>query len=317
MYIKNSLEYLLELKDDSIDIRGEEKMGSLIGAEIDELDDIQLDVFELIREKVIQVAKGKANSLIITGQSGIGKTYDVTKALTDIGLKPDKDYVFNKGNISAAGLFEELFVNHDKLIVFDDCDSVFADVNTLKSALDSYPEREVTRKLKTHFSTVGMTMNDILANYYGDPSMADDKGKVKKENKGKLPKTFIFTGRVIFISNLKQKEIDSALITRASASIDVDLTHQEVIERLRKVMESMKPEVPLNMRYEVLHLVDFLTMNYKTRHPLSIRTVANAIDTRVYLGDQTVEISDKKYPKWQVVIKQDMIGKKAEKRPIS
>jgi hypothetical protein len=289
-------------------------ISSFIGMSEDDLNDVNLDIFELIREKTMQVAFGYGNSLIITGQSGLGKTHDVTQALTDANLRPGTDYVFNAGNISEANLFEELFLNHDKLLVFDDCDSVFKDVNTLKSALDSKPERIVTRKLKSHFDVSGMSMKDILANYNGDRSMADNKGLFDSNNKGKLPKQFLFTGRVIFISNLKQDQIDKALITRATASIDVDLTHQEVLNRLKGILKHMKPSVSDEMKDEVLNLVDYLTMNFLTRHPLSIRTVANAIDTRVSNDKRYKEVNGKRYPLWAMMIKQDLVGKKAVRR---
>lgn len=45
------------------------------------------------------------------------------------------------------GLYMALFINRDKLIVFDDCDSVFGNidsVNILKAALDSYDTRMVS-----------------------------------------------------------------------------------------------------------------------------------------------------------------------------
>jgi len=297
------------------DFEGGDHIHSFIGMSDDELDNITIDVFELIKEKVLQVAYGYANSLIITGQSGVGKTHDVTTTLEGANLREGIDYIFNSGNISEANLFEELFMNHDKLIIFDDCDSVFKDVNTLKSALDSKPKRTVTRKLKSHFDVAGMTMNDIIANFKGDKSMADNKQLFFPKNKGKLPKQFTFTGRVIFISNLKQHEIDPALVTRATASIDVDLTHEEVLERLKGILTSMKPDIPDEMKEEVLNLVDYLTMNFETRHPLSIRTVANAMDTRVSNDKRYKTINGKKYPLWAIMIKEDLVGKKAKKRP--
>jgi hypothetical protein len=305
MYIKERLEYIFE-NDDLNNI------SSIMDIPKEELYDLKLDVFELIREKVLQVAYGYANSLIITGGSGLGKTFEVTEALKESRA----NYKFVKGDITTSGLYELLFLNNDELIVFDDCDAVLTNVdpNILKSALDSYPEREVSRELTSHFNTKNMSMKDILANYYGNQNEADNPKLFDPKNKGKLPKNFIFTGRVIFISNLKLKEVDANLITRATATIDVDLTHEEVLERLRKVMKAMKPKVPMEMKEEVLKLVDYLTMNFKTRHPLNIRTVANAIDTRTANDKRYKEIRGKRFPLWQLMIKEDLVGKKAEKR---
>jgi len=307
MYLKNRHEYLINLKI-------LEEVSSIMDLSDDELNEITIDVFELIKDKVLQVAYGYANSLIITGGSGLGKTHTVKEEALD---KARVKYKFVKGDISTSGLYQLLFNNNDSLIVFDDCDAVLTEVdpNILKAALDSYPEREVSRPISTYFPTKDMTMKDIIANHTGKKSMMDNPHLFNAKYKGKLPQTFIFKGRVIFISNLKLSEIDKNLITRATATIDVDLTHQQVLNRLKKVMQNMKPRVPEEMKNEVLKLVDYLTMNFETRHPLNIRTVVNAIDTRVSNDKRYKEINGKKFPLWQIMIKEDLVGKKAKRRP--
>jgi hypothetical protein len=306
MFTKKRHEFLFELKDN-------EEISSLMGMSADELNEISIDVFELIREKVLQVSYKYANSLIITGGSGLGKTHEVKEALKESRER----YKFVKGDITTAGLYQLLFEHKDELIVFDDCDAVFedADPNILKAALDSYPEREVSRSIASYFSTKGMSMKDIMANYLGDIQMAENKHLFKASNKGKMPRTFIFTGRVIFISNKKLKDIDPNLITRATATIDVDLTHQEVLERLDKVISNMRKEVPIEWKDQVLKLVDYLTMNFETRNPLNIRSVLNAIDTRVSNDKRYKTINGKRFPLWQIMIKEDLVGKKAKRRP--
>ena len=309
MYLKNRHEYIYSIKEDN----NNDDISSIMGLSDEELDNITIDVFELMSEKVMQVAFGYANSLIITGGSGLGKTHTVKESLNTSRT----NYKLVKGDITTSGLYQLLLNNHDKLIVFDDCDSVLTEVdpNILKAALDSYAEREVSRQISSHFRTEGMTMKDIMANYLGKVSMAENKDLFNPKNKGKLPQTFIFTGRVIFISNLKLSEVDKNLITRATATIDVDLTHQQVLERLNKVMSNMKKNVPEKMKNEVLKLVDYLTMNFETRNPLNIRTVSNAIDTRVSNDKRYKVINGKKFPLWQIMIKEDLVGKKAKRRP--
>ena len=285
---------------------------SLIGMSDEELNETTLDVFEEIKAKTYQVRYGYANSLMVTGQSGVGKTHTVKEVLKETKA----DYKFIKGGISTSGLFELLFERHNQFIVFDDCDNVMKEtqsINILKAALDSYPEREVSRPLKTSFSTKGMDMEDIVANYQGDVSMAKKKHLFNIKNKGKMPKSFIFTGQVIFISNLKSHELDSNLVTRASAHIDIDLSHQEILDRMREVMSGMSSKLSLPEKEEVLELLDYLTINFVTRHPLSIRALVNALDTR-FANDRPVNIKGKIYPMWQVLIKQDMLGKEVKRR---
>ena len=64
-----------------------------------------------------------------------------------MGLRESYDFVHFKGRATAAGLFITLYENSDKIIVLDDCDSVFKDddaVNILKGALDSYDTRKIS-----------------------------------------------------------------------------------------------------------------------------------------------------------------------------
>lgn len=284
------------------------------------IDDMNLDIFDTIHARVMQVAYGYGTSLIITGMSGVGKSFDTKKALQEVSrvknIKDSNNFKFFKGDVSTSGLYDILFRYHDQLIVFDDMDNVFKDdasINILKSALETEPEREVTRSIQTHFNTDGMTMKDIMANYIGDVNVADDEELFKIKNKGKLPKSFIFTGRVIFISNLSGKDFDKAIRTRVSAHIDVQLTHEELLTRMRFVMDKMKPHVKKEDKEEVLELIDYLTLKYETKSPLSIRTLGNAIDTMV-ANDRLVNIGGRRIPLWQALIKNDMVGKIAKLR---
>lgn len=313
MYIKGRLRYIKEVNSPSPYDSGNNISDiDILNLGSDELSNVSIDVFEEIRYKVLQVVYGYGISLIITGQGGLGKSYEVEQALEE----SNKKYKFISGGITTAGLFELLFTSNDQLLVFDDCDSVFDNqdsVNILKSALDSKKKRIVSREIKTHFDTEGMTQNDIMSNYKGDPSIADNKNLVDPKNKGKLPKNFQYNGRVIFISNLKIDKIDPVLITRSSAHIDVDLTHDKIIERMKKVIRKIRPGVPYEKKEKVLRLMDYFSMNYKTKHPLSIRGLGNAIDTMV-ANSMTKSINGKNIPMWQILLKQDMLGDKAERR---
>ena len=296
-------EYLNKLNIDDIDI---------LNIPDKDLANVSMDVFETIRLKVFQVSYGYGTSLIITGQGGLGKSYEVKQSLKE----SRKEFYFIKGGTSTAGLFETLFTYNGGLIVFDDCDSVFDNVesvNILKSATDSDEERIISRRIKTHFETKGMSQADIMSNYTGDISLADKKENFNPSNKGKLPKSFEFTGRIIFISNLNINEIDPVLINRASAHIDVDLTHDQIIERMRRVLRGVRRDVDFESKERVLRLIDFFSMNYVTLQPLTIRGLLNAVDTMV-ANTMTKEINGKNIPMWQILLKQDMLGSKAVKR---
>ena len=167
---------------------------------------------------VDMVRSGVSPSLIISGMPGLGKTYLTVKKLKDAGYKEGVDYIHVKGRATAAGMFITLFENSDKLIIFDDCDSVFKDkdaVNLLKGALDSYDKRTIS--------------------WLAAKPLKDQDGLA-------LPRFFNFTGRVIFITNVAAKDIDTAVKSR-SFIIDITLTAQQMIKRMRALLGDVEPQI--------------------------------------------------------------------------
>ena len=164
-------------------------------------------------------------SLIVTGEGGLGKTHSVSEAITSTGLEDD-DYVFFKGYSTARGLYNTLYDNNGKLIIFDDCDSVLEDkvaVNILKSALDSYEKRTISWMAK-------MNKND------------------------EYPQQFNFTGRIIFISNKSKEDMNEAILSR-SLTVDLTMTPNDKIDRMSAILGSILPEYTLEAKKEAL---DFL-----------------------------------------------------------
>ncbi len=93
------------------------------------------DRFAFVEALSTMVATGKAPSAIITGEGGIGKTFTVTKTLRDLGLvantdegadqlPPSKVFTIVKGYSTPMALYRTLYENSDRIIVFDDCDSI-------------------------------------------------------------------------------------------------------------------------------------------------------------------------------------------------
>jgi len=121
--------------------------------------------FGFLVDFVRMIADRSAPSLIITGGGGLGKTYTVVSTLMGTGLEDSADLVgmgsdsaidvvrsqrlftVIKGYSTAKGLYRTLYENRNRIIVFDDCDSVLKDpvaVNLLKGALDSYDRRVIS-----------------------------------------------------------------------------------------------------------------------------------------------------------------------------
>jgi hypothetical protein len=208
-------------------------------------------VFEDLATYIDMVIKGTQPSLLITGSPGVGKTYTVLKQLKDAGLKKGVDFIHVKGRSTAAGMYITLYEENGKLIVFDDCDSVFGNadgVNVLKGALDSYGERDISWLV----------------------------GRPLKDSSGKtVPKHFTFTGRVIFISNLPQRKIDDAIKSR-SFVLEVALTPEDMLKKMRKDLPNVHPEIPLPIREDALEFIESVSKKSKNLE-LNMRTLVKAI----------------------------------------
>jgi hypothetical protein len=209
-------------------------------------------LFKDLSRYVSMVIKGIQPSLLITGAPGLGKTFLIMKQIKEAGLEKGKDYVTITGRSTAAGMYVELYENNGKLIIFDDCDSIFDykdGVNILKGALDSNDVREISwlagRALKS--PTTGKN----------------------------IPKQFEFTGRVIFISNLPQAKIDSAIKSR-SFMLEVALSPEDMLQRMKDVLPKVKPEIPLPLKEEALEFIEAASEEVENLE-LNMRTLVKAI----------------------------------------
>ena len=202
--------------------------------------------FEFLGNLTQMVIGGITPSLIVTGEGGLGKTHSVTQSIRNSDLISD-DYVFFKGYSTARGLYNALYDNNSRLIIFDDCDSVLEDkvaLNILKSALDSYETRTISWMAK-------MNKND------------------------EYPQQFNFTGRIIFISNKAKSSIDGAILSR-SLTVDLTMNSDEKIERMTTILPNILPQYDNDVKLEAL---SFLNQNKETAN-LNMRTLIMVIKMR-------------------------------------
>ena len=224
--------------------------------------------FGFVSDMVTMLANGAQASVVVTGPGGLGKSYTVTKALSANGFKDmsildgefqvgqrvtNKKFIVVKGYSTPKGLYRLLYENKDGVIVFDDCDSVLKDpvsLNLLKGALDSYSRRIISWR-------------------------AD----IRDED---LPTSFEFKGRVVFISNLSSSQIDQAIITRSMA-VDLSMTTQQKIDRMRHILESgeFMPETNKQFKVDALGLIEQLKDSVKE---LSLRTLIQVTKIRASAG---------------------------------
>lgn len=170
------------------------------------------------------VANNITKSAIAYGTGGVGKTFNLKKVFDENGLEEFKeghlpggeayDYVKITGKSTPAAMYRALYEHNGKIVVFDDCDSVLKDetsINILKGALD--------------------TTGDGTVSYLSGRPLQDSGGSP-------LPQRFAFTGRAVFVSNLKSDEMPQPLRSR-SMTIDLTMTADETIEIMRDIIHVM------------------------------------------------------------------------------
>jgi hypothetical protein len=195
-------------------------------------------MFDNIERLTKMVGRGIQPSLVITGGAGMGKTHLVKNTLEGMGLRESFDFVHFKGRATAAGLFITLYENSDKIIVLDDCDSVFRDddaVNILKGALDSYDTRKIS--------------------YITTKALKDEFGS-------EVPRHFEFSGRIIFISNISQSKLDEAIRSRSFVA-DVDLTTDQMFARMDQLIDKMESRIPTAAKKQALALMKELNEEFE------------------------------------------------------
>jgi hypothetical protein len=221
----------------------------------------EFNVFDELRSLVIMVINNVNPSLIITGRGGIGKTHTVMKTLDEFDLVKDEEYVVVKGAATPLSMYKALYDNNEKIVIFDDCDSIFKDadgVNILKAALDSYDEREISW---------------LSRSTYDPETQSPTPSKP-------VPNRFIFDGQIIFISNMPMEKVDAAVRTR-SYTIDINLTEEQIFNIMEKNLPNILPNVDINIKKEVFY---FMKNEYKkpsTEGTINVRTLIKAIKIRL------------------------------------
>ena len=223
--------------------------------------------FDMLEDMTKATKKGDVRAMIVSGPPGVGKSHGVEKVLgkhdliATLGEKPPK-YEVVKGAMSAIGLYCKLYkmADKDNVIVFDDCDSIFADelsLNILKAALDSKKTRRI------HWNT--------------------DSFKLRNEG---VPDSFEFKGSAIFITNIKFDNVKSKKMRDHLEALEsrchyIDLTidtDREKMLRIKQItQDGMLAEYALGSTVEQ-EIVDYIDLNKKKLRELSLRTVLKIAD---------------------------------------
>ena len=222
--------------------------------------------FDMLEDMTRATKKGDVRAMIVSGPPGVGKSFGVEKVLgkhdiiATLGERQPK-YQVVKGAMSAIGLYCKLFnyADKDNVLVFDDCDSIFADelsLNILKAALDSKKNRTI------HWNT--------------------DSFKLRNEG---VPDSFTFKGGAIFITNLKfdksKGKVREHLMALESRCHYIDLTIDTDREKMLRIQQIVKDGMldEYKLAEDVVQdIVDFVDINKNRLRELSLRTILKVAD---------------------------------------
>ena len=209
---------------------------------------------------------GAANAIFVAGRGGVGKTHTTEKVLADMGLRDGQGYFKNTGSTTAAGMYSLLFRYKNDIILFDDSDDAFKDQesrNLLKAATD-------TKKIRK------LVWNKMGKNVV-DPE--EDITDEEMLDQNLIPRYFEFTGKIVFITNLKMDKLDpdGALRTRAYI-IDVDPTEKEIYDFMDQIVDKIKLEEGLTLDLKQRKKVVGLLRKGKSKQEPNLRKLSRGLN---------------------------------------
>ena len=182
----------------------------------------------------ILIKSGKVFGLIIEGDAGLGKTYNVVRRLNTLKLENDKDYVMLNSHISPMEMYEFFWKHNTKTVVLDDISNLFEDetkVNLLMSALWS--------PFKKRFMNWQSSTTKITA-----------------------PAQFEFSGKVIILTNRVPTSLDT--LKSRCFHYEINFTYEDKIKLLYEIGKAQN--IPID-------IVDFIHENSSPATNLNFRTL--------------------------------------------
>lgn len=195
-------------------------------------------VFDEISDYVTLAAKGLLPSLLITGQNGIGKVYNIDKILDQFGKKQDT-WTKISGKTTTESIYETLWKNNDKIVVFENCDNIFKDPDSIV-LINKLFENTESRELSIGSQKDGFVYASDLDNNVDIADRVNEWSSA--HDKDGLPDHFIFEGQAILITNMDKAELfkkDEELLNKCT-SIDIVSSAQDVIKRMETILPNIK-----------------------------------------------------------------------------
>ena len=219
--------------------------------------------FRTLKELIRITIKSDLTGLIVFGEAGLGKTYQVLKTLGEEGLKINEDFVYVSTHITALELFNLLYKFNDRIIILDDCEKLLEDLKTigiLKSALWS----SVGKRYVFYYSTT---------------------------DKREAPEQFEFKGKIILLFNripTRYREVIESLKSRV-LNYNLSFTYEEKIKIMYELAKIYK--IPFKV-------VDFIKERTNPATNLNFRTLLQLNLIQKYYQENPSEMNGKS---WELI----------------
>lgn len=216
-----------------------------------------LDKFYFIPKQFIKmVGKKHTKGLLLYGEAGLGKTYNVMKALKEI----NKQFVVISGHITSMELYHLLFKHRKELIVLDD-------VNILEN------EKNL----------------NLLKASLGNPSIVQYHSTSKNL---KAPSNFLFEGQLIILLNSIPKKTESlkaveSRILNYKLKMDYKTKIKIIFELSKQEYKTLKDEDRQNIANWIKENTNEATEN------LNLRFLFNCYEFFLFDKDNWVKLAKK------------------------
>ena len=235
----------------------------------------RFEVLELLTNACME---GTTRSLIVSGPPGLGKSYTIFNKLAAWD-STETQYSITKGYMRATGLYKLLYKHRFQkhVLVLDDTDMIFFDdisLSLLKAVCDTTKDRIVSWKTEAIMFT--------------------------EDNTEQLPKSFLFEGACIFLTNNdfdhliakgdKRKPHLEAMMSR-SHYIDLAMkTRQDFLIRIYQVVrEGLLSPLSIQAQTEIM---TYLAINMMTMREMSLRMAIKLKDLYMTRPNDWKRIAD-------------------------
>ncbi len=246
------------------------------------------DIFDGVYAQVQSFANNKSsaiNGLLVSGDAGTGKTYNVKKAIVDLGMHDNIEYI-KGGKITAASLYVKLYLNRAKhrIVVLDDVDIIHhSEKNKIIPMILGACDLGFNREVSWETAKANALMDQVNA-----------------------PMSFAFEGTLIWITNDTITDIEkackqwkSALLSRFNVAKCYFTDEQKYMYTIHLcenvgmlngncVDHIMEDETPGYPQDAIEQAIEYMYANYRQLVEITPRIALRICDTMHYQKDDNL-----------------------------